>query len=215
MSSSNVKQKQFLPSQVYSSRITDLILDAGKPSWFSYIIYGWRQSIFIVGSHIYKNLLRSEKTTDIDAVCSYSADISNYIRSVEKTAYNPIRHTGKYSSVTDYRHIKFSETPELTIDLIGIRDFAKSINNTGLSMANCLVLTPKGIQHVFEVPEINKYLNLESQDPVAEREWAIKNIKAGKYCKWSGMRKKDVEYFKNWTAMDFQECNDHGMFQKN
>jgi hypothetical protein len=55
---------------------------------------------------------------------------------------------------------------------------------------------------------------MTSANPVAEREWMIKNLKEKKYCKWTDMRPKDVEYFKNWTVLDFQECAVHGISAK-
>lgn len=221
----NVKQKTNVrpkPEQnrILADDVAGFLLKAGSPTWLDWLV-GYKQSSYIVGSYIYKHLLRSEKITDVDTICKDTNSLLTSVKSVEETAYNPElpwKYDPKGFSMgmtipVDYNAIHFLGI-SLTVDLIGFNDYVNRINTTGLCLSNCLVLSPKGIQHVFEIPELSKDLNLEAIDPIKERDWAIQKIKAGQYCKWQGMREKDVDYFKNWKIIDFQECEAHGMFNK-
>ncbi|AYV76792.1 MAG: hypothetical protein Barrevirus1_14 [Barrevirus sp.] len=176
-------------------------------------------SVFIVGSVIYKNYLRNEPIDDIDVITSKPPKvISTLFKEIELSAYNPdIKDDDNKSSfnmetTSDYSTIKFFGTSAIKLDLVSISYFNNLININGLSMINCLVLTETGIKHVLEVKDISQHIDFETKDAVLEREWAINKIKNGEYCVTHNMRNKDKEYFRNWKRIDPVECALHGMF---
>ena len=132
---------------------------------------------------------------------------------MEPLAFSPQAAFSWEEDYVDYEVIKFQGS-DLHVDILQIGEFVRKINETGLSPVNSLVLTKNGIRHLTEVPEISGKLNMKSKEPEKEREWAIQNLKNGRYCKWTSMRDKDVEYFKGWTVIDFQECASHGIYDK-
>ena len=208
MSNPNVKFKKDSPMKKLSLKeITNILLNGGN-RWFPMsVIYG-KKPVFITGSYVYKHLVRDESVDDVDALCDNSGELSDQIKSIEKTAYNPdlphsygyignkyrrfARHFG-VGVYQDHNVIKFTGDSSVHVDLIGIPDFVARVNYTGLSLANCLVLTTEGIRHVLEVPELSDGLHLQADDPQLERDWTIRNLKEGRYCRWFGMIDKDKE----------------------
>lgn len=193
--------------------IADLLQKVRLNGLFGSIINGPERAM-ITGSYVYKHLVRGEKVDDVDGVCRSPVKLSEKVTKMDSLAYNPIDDDSwSEESFTDYRVIKFSGS-DLHVDILKTEEFVDVINKTGLSPVNSLVLTEGVIRHITEVPQIAEKLNMKAADPVKERIWMIDSLKAGRYCRWSDMREKDKEYFKNWTVIDFQECNSHGIYDK-
>ncbi len=198
-------------ARLSATQITELLFDASHVrSWWNFLFE--QKPVFITGSSVYKGILRGEKFDDIDAVCNNSKDLSNSIKKLEPSAYNPTIDLGSFEWAADYTTIKFRGS-DMKIDLVGYRDYANTINRFGFGMINCLVLTHDGIKHIFEVPEVAQHIALRAENPKAERDWAVDKIKKGEYCEWRNMREKDKEYFKKWKVIDPVECAMHGIFK--
>lgn len=193
--------------------LVDLVQKVKTNGFFSQIVDG-KQYPYITGSYVYKHSVRGETVFDVDVLCQSVSSLSDLLKKLEPLAYRQLDGSpGDEYRYIDYRKVLFKGS-DLHIDLFGIDEFVSKINSWGLSPVNSLVLTKEGVRHVFEIPELNVGLNMKAVNPVAEREWMIKNLKEKKYCKWGDMRPKDVEYFKNWSVLDFQECTAHGIMEK-
>jgi len=193
--------------------LADLVQGIKTNGFFSQVVDG-KQFPPITGSYVYKHSVRGEDVKDVDVLCPCVSSLSNLLQKLDPFAYRQYDRSGydEYSYI-DYSKVLFRGS-DLHIDLFGIDEFVAKINSTGLSPVNSLVLTKDGVKHILEVPQLSAGLNMKSDGPLAEREWMIKNLKEKKYCKWGDMRPKDVEYFKNWTVLDFQECVNHGITVK-
>jgi len=193
--------------------LVDLVHGVKTNGFFSQIVDG-RQYPFITGSYVYKHLVQGETVFDVDVLCPSVSSLSEELKKLNPLAYRQLDgRSGDEYRYIDYKKVLFRGS-DLYIDLFGTDEFVAKINSSGLSPVNSLVLTKDGIKHILEVSQLNVGLNMTSANPVAEREWMIKNLKEKKYCKWTDMRPKDVEYFKNWTVLDFQECAVHGISAK-
>ncbi|AYV77014.1 MAG: hypothetical protein Barrevirus7_21 [Barrevirus sp.] len=199
-------------SKITLDYIVGLVQRIRTNSYFKTLWYG-RTYPYITGSFVYKHLVRGEDVKDIDVICPDTNELSQTLQRMESLAFCPIADWLEEESYLDYEDIKFRGS-DLHVDILQIDEFVRTINRTGLSPVNSLVLTKDGIRHLTEVPEICSKLNMKSEEPEKEREWAIQNLKAGRYCKWGSMRDKDVAYFKGWTVIDFQECANHGIYDK-
>jgi hypothetical protein len=208
----NSMSNQGVQPRITVDYIIDLLQKVRLNGLFSSIINGPEKPM-ITGSYVYKHLVRGEKVDDVDAVCSSPVRLSEKVVKMDKLAYNPTEDGGWEDRFTDYRLIKFSGS-DLHVDILQTGEFVDVINKTGLSPVNSLVLTEGGIRHITEVPEIADRLNVKAADPVKERTWMVENLKAGKVCRWSDMREKDKQYFKDWKVIDFQECASHGIYDK-
>lgn len=170
--------------------------------------------MFIMGSWVYKHLLRGEDVKDIDCLVSDSKSAASVLlESQKKHATFSLHVVGSgYGShwAKNLSSINMSNG-RYKIDFFDISAAIESINEHGLFFTNLLVLTRYGIRHILEVSDIANNIVFESKDPKIEREWAINMIKNKSYCK-SGTREKDMLYFKNWSVIDPVECAKHGVF---
>jgi len=193
-----------IESKITIDYIVNLIQTVRLNSFLNKIINGPERPV-IIGSYVYKYLIRGEKITsihDIDVICNNPMKFSMIITRKEELGYIP----------NEYQ-IFFSGS-ELYIDVIPINMFADEINEIGLTTINSLVFSNGEIKHIFEIPEIANKLNVKATNPEKERTWMVDNLKANRYCRWSGMRQKDVEYFNDWKVIDFQECALHGIYDR-
>lgn len=162
--------------------IISKIFVAGKCSYIYELAFGYRENVFIFGGKIIE-ILNGIKDENTDIDV-----LSKYPR-----------------DITD----KFSKE---NIDVKDFTEYTEMINKNGLTVTNSILLSESGFKHLSEIPEIAKDINLKFENPIAEREWALNNIKNKKFCIWSSMRRGDLHHFKNWKIIDPVECAKHGIF---
>lgn len=164
---------------------------------------------FITGEYVYKHFLRGEMVPNVDVITGNYCYLVTQILKAEQTAYQPyFQRRGESFHTVEFKDSNMA---------VGVEDYSeliKDVRLNGLNPTNSLVLTKDGVRHIMEVPELAINLENRLDNPREERTWMMENMKAGRYCKWKGMRDRDTEYFKNWMVIDFQECEMHGIYDR-
>lgn len=213
----NVTIKSPVFDVITLTKLTKKFLIQSQVVWFG---IKWKSEstidAIIVGSFIYKHLLRSEKVYDLDIITNDVSFFSNQFMSFVPDSYCNTKGTFSGEMLKDYSAIFFQNNLNLHMDIMNSIEYISRMNMNGLNVTNSLVydIENESIKHVFEVKNIADQLDLQAKDAEAERKWVIEQIKSKRYCRWWGMRKKDEEYFSDWTVLKELECNNHGMFSK-
>jgi len=145
----------------------------------------------IFGGYVYKCLVRGEcdDINDLDVQCGNVQLKCDSKRLLRKCTECDVSDEPMFNSVTLDCKCTDMPTNRVQIDIVpyirGRRNFT-----------NCLMLTDKGIK---DIHNDNDALN-----------FAIDNLKKGRYCKWRGMRSKDKEYFKDFEEINPNECESYG-----
>ena len=151
-----------------------------------------RSNCSIVGSYIYKHLLRGESVEDIDCICRNVTSMSGKLKRKYEAAYSQpsTYHSG------DVKMKVPVNSKDVNIDIIQRDSFMVWGYGREPSFINSLVLTSNGIEHIKGDEKKQKYIE--------------ENLRQGRYCPWSNMRKKDKAYFKDLEEIPSNECKKHG-----
>ena len=182
------------------------LLNIDLNGWFKNIFYSSSNPI-ITGSYIYKFLLRDEKIEDIDII----------VEDLERSKNVFGRHYKRFGfryPFPGYR-IDFDRKDGVYLDVIGYNTYLNVVAINGLTPVNSLILSKDGIKHIYDSKSLRERFWIpEDLDPIKERDWMVDNFKKGRYCKWSRMREKDIEYFSDFDVIDEQECECHFIFNR-
>ncbi len=186
-----------------STFVNDL-LNTNLNGWFKSIFNGPSYPV-ITGSYIYKHLLRGEEIEDVDLVVESLEKFKDIYGSV----YEKLLLTYPFKGLR--YHLKRKDIKYL--DIISVDTYLELLEKNGLTPINSLILTKDGIEHVYNPKELRERFKIsENFDPINERDWMVDNFERGRYCKWSTMRKKDIEYFSSFDIIDEEECECHYIY---
>lgn len=171
--------------------------------FFKTLLYGEDNPV-ITGSYIYKKLIRGEKIPDVDIV----------IRNLH--AFKKIfRKHFKYFTLTyPFEGLRYDlrRSDGVYLDVISSEDYIATVHTNGLTTINSLVYSDGEIKHICELDEMRDVFSSKNLDVEREKLWNIDNFRRGRYCKWSTMRDKDIEYFNTFDIIDLKECMDHHIY---
>ena len=153
------------------AKFTTMLSEKWKVNMFN------SNSAWIVGSFVYKSVIRGEKVDDLDITTTPTWEFSEAFIKMVDTAYVPLDgEDWSGDDIYDYSLIKFQGMmeEEMHIDVMNTSQFVQRINDSGLGMKNCIFLQfilntntlilgmtnsllmdpiTGQVHHIFEVPE--------------------------------------------------------------
>jgi len=191
----------------------------------------------IIGSYIYKRLLRGERVRDVDAVSNDVTHVAMILRS-KCGAIDDIMNE------EDFKNYHSLQMRGMHVDLVDEREYKEKIGDD--TFINTIMLSSNGLQHkrgiILEtIPKTTTDTTtntttdtttntttdtttntttdaipatLSNRFDLIQMKYVIHNLREGKYCRWSNMREKDKVYFGKLKEIPKEECELYGFFNK-
>lgn len=176
-------------NQMKTDEIADAILEGpGDPK--------------IVGSYVYKRVMRDEEVDDIDMICNDTFGMVDHLKktvSAEQTA-------DPWDEPFEYTKLEVDDNgTKISIDIIETDEYTNDHRTKDTKFINAVQLTPDGLMHK------DATLWSPKTDVV---NYVMENMKAGRYAPWSNMRDKDEKYFENFEKIPEDESKPFGFSMK-
>jgi hypothetical protein len=164
---------------------------------------------YIAGSTVYKGVILgdTENVGDVDIACS---NVVKAFETIKRLCTVTVRH----KDLEDIYNVEFVGDDAVPNDPYD-RKLAYAITANERNVD----IIPK---HVYDktADKFNSFIHniriehntlRHKDDDEKQMRFIVENLRNGKYCKWSGMRAKDHEYFKDFVVIDSDVCKSYGL----
>lgn len=158
----------------------------------------------VVGSYVYKRLMRGEVVKDVDCVCD---DLQTTVRELKELfdateVSNSDVYNAEINELSRNGEVDRDDYVQLKVDNINVdilsesayQSLAKDYN----SFVHNVVHTENGLEHKHGG-------NDEQVKFIAD------SLKNNEYCVWLNMRHKDNSYFNRMSTIDLDVCDRYGL----
>jgi hypothetical protein len=159
----------------------------------------------IVGSYVYKRLVRGEEVDDVDCISDNSWKASHHLQKTRVLGAIPGTSENFEELFDDYTALTVQEQGEsVNVDLISKQEYHREVGDK--TFINTVKMTKNGLIH--RDGDTHRPGIQVQRD--AEVRFVVERLQRDQYCPWSNMREKDKEYFRKFAKIPDAECKANG-----